>query len=32
MMREHANATLRYAEIFSSAVASERMRVILRAD
>jgi hypothetical protein len=30
IMREHANATLRYAEIFSSAVASERMKVILR--
>jgi GntR family transcriptional regulator of vanillate catabolism len=30
-MREHANATLRYAEIFSSATANERMKVILPA-
>ncbi len=30
LMREHANATLRYAEIFGSAVADERMRLILR--
>lgn len=30
IMREHANATLRYAEIFGSEAASERMKVILR--
>ena len=30
IMREHANATLRYAEIFGSATADERMRVIHR--
>jgi len=28
-MREHANATLRYAEIFGSATANARMKVIL---
>ena len=31
IMREHANATLRYAEIFSSATADARMKVILPA-
>ena len=30
IMREHANATLRYAEIFGSATANERMKVIHR--
>ncbi|MCE4052402.1 GntR family transcriptional regulator [Pseudomonas sp. Au-Pse12] len=29
LMREHANATLRYAEIFGSALADERMKLIL---
>ncbi|WP_122317200.1 GntR family transcriptional regulator [Pseudomonas cichorii] len=32
IMREHANATLRYAEIFGSAAADERMKVILRSE
>ncbi|WP_448724323.1 GntR family transcriptional regulator [Pseudomonas farris] len=32
IMREHANATLRYAEIFGSATAEERMKVILRSE
>ena len=32
IMREHANATLRYAEIFGSATANERMKVIHRSD
>jgi GntR family transcriptional regulator of vanillate catabolism len=31
-MREHANATLRYAEIFSTATADARIKVILRAE
>ncbi|MEF9673512.1 GntR family transcriptional regulator [Pseudomonas sp. MWU13-2100] len=30
IMREHANATLRYAEIFGSTAAEQRMKVILR--
>jgi GntR family transcriptional regulator of vanillate catabolism len=29
IMREHANATLRYAEIFGSSIAEERLKVIL---
>jgi GntR family transcriptional regulator of vanillate catabolism len=32
IMREHANATLRYAEVFGSAAANERMKVILRSE
>ncbi len=32
IMREHANATLRYAEIFSSATADQRMKIILRTE
>ncbi|NBF04024.1 FCD domain-containing protein [Pseudomonas sp. Fl5BN2] len=31
LMREHANATLRYAETFGSALADERMKLILPA-
>ena len=30
IMREHANATLRYAEVFGSTLADERMKVIVR--
>ncbi|MNR69131.1 hypothetical protein D3C85_1941680 [compost metagenome] len=29
IMREHANATLRYAETFGAAITDERMKVIL---
>ncbi|WP_420233349.1 GntR family transcriptional regulator [Pseudomonas sp. ABY48] len=32
IMREHANATLRYAEVFGSTLADERMTVILRSE
>ncbi|VVN99768.1 hypothetical protein PS708_02555 [Pseudomonas fluorescens] len=32
IMREHANATLRYAEIFSAAASGERMMLIQRAE
>jgi GntR family transcriptional regulator of vanillate catabolism len=32
IMREHANATLRYAETFGSATADARMKVILRSE
>jgi GntR family transcriptional regulator, vanillate catabolism transcriptional regulator len=32
IMREHANATLRYAEVFGSTLADERMKVILRSE